>query len=147
MKTTAPELFESGYYCAESIVKAFSETLGWDSDLCTSAASGFCSGIGRTMGSCGAFSGGIMVLGLLNGRFKPDDPMEELYRKVQVFSKAFQNAFGSTNCYQLIQCDLKTPEGQKDFVLNEKMDTICMSVVKQTQTILENLIEQPAIPA
>ena len=44
------ELFDSGYYCAESVLLAIAENQGIQSDLIPKIATGFCSGISRTCG-------------------------------------------------------------------------------------------------
>jgi len=44
------ELFQSGFYCAESVVLAITEGKGLHSDLIPRMATGFCSGLSRTCG-------------------------------------------------------------------------------------------------
>ena len=39
------ELFDSGFYCAESVLLAIAESQGIESDLIPRIATGFCSGI------------------------------------------------------------------------------------------------------
>ena len=65
------ELFRSGYFCAESVLQAIAENQDIQSDLIPKIATGFCSGISRTGGMCGAVSGGIMGIGLVAGRNSP----------------------------------------------------------------------------
>ncbi|GBD95663.1 MAG TPA: C_GCAxxG_C_C family protein [Nitrospirae bacterium] len=67
------ELFDSGYYCAENVLLAIAESQGIQSDLIPKIATGFCSGISRTCGMCGALSGAIMSLNLLYGRSSPEE--------------------------------------------------------------------------
>jgi len=57
------ELFESGLFCAESVLLAAAEALGVNSDLIPRIASGVCSGLARTGGLCGALSGALLVSG------------------------------------------------------------------------------------
>jgi len=55
--------------CAQSTVAAVLDTLGLHADDVFRAASGLADGIGLTGdGSCGALTGGDMVLGLVRGR-------------------------------------------------------------------------------
>ena len=65
------ELFQSGFFCAESVLLAIAESQGIQSDLIPRIATGFCSGISRTGGMCGAVSGAIMGIGLVAGRNSP----------------------------------------------------------------------------
>ncbi|MEE9189396.1 MAG: C-GCAxxG-C-C family protein, partial [Candidatus Neomarinimicrobiota bacterium] len=46
------------------------------SDLIPKIATGFCGGMARTCGQCGALSGAIMSISLLTGRSEPADPKE-----------------------------------------------------------------------
>lgn len=66
----ARELFSSGFYWAESVLLAVAEALDIQSDIFPKIAPGFCSGIARSGGQCGALSGAIMGLGLITGRNK-----------------------------------------------------------------------------
>jgi hypothetical protein len=63
----SPELFRSGFFCAESVLLAIAESQGIQSDLIPRIATGFYSGISRTDGMCGAVrssraeSGGVSL--------------------------------------------------------------------------------------
>jgi C_GCAxxG_C_C family probable redox protein len=109
------ELFDSGYYCAESVIISIAECRDIKSDLIPKIATGFCSGISRTCGLCGAVAGGILALNLISGRNAPDESVERNYAVVRKFINMFESRFGSTNCRQLTGCDLGTEEGQKTF--------------------------------
>jgi C_GCAxxG_C_C family probable redox protein len=110
------ELIETvGYSCAESVLLAMAEFQGIQSDLFPRIATGFCGGMARTCGQCGAVSGAIMGIGLANGVSAPTDSREKTYAAVQKFMAQFEEKFGSTNCYELTGCDLGTPEGQARF--------------------------------
>lgn len=112
----ARELFESsGYYCAQSVLLAIAKHQGIDSTLLPAIATGLCSGLARTSGMCGAVTGAIMGLGLVNGMYSPTDDRDANYRVVNKFLAAFEVQFGSTNCRTLTDCDLATPEGQEKF--------------------------------
>lgn len=106
------ESFESGFYCAESVIRGFAKAYGVDHDLLTRIATGFCSGVSRTSGMCGALSGAIMAIGLLKGRSSPDDPVTDTYPLVQRAISLFKMEFCSINCRDLVGCDLNTEEGQ-----------------------------------
>ena len=110
------ELFESGYYCAESVLLAVTEEKGVQSELIPKIATGFCSGIARTGRQCGALSGGIMSLGIFRGKSEPGDDVDDIYEKVRNLIDSFEVKFGSTTCKGLIGCDLGTEEGQRTFI-------------------------------
>jgi len=107
--------FDSGYGCAESVLKAVAEYKGIESVLIPRIASGFCGGVANTGGMCGAVLGGIMALNIIYGRDKPDEDKTINYQKIQKLIKDFESKFGSTNCPGLIGCDLSTEEGKQKF--------------------------------
>jgi hypothetical protein len=56
-----------------------------------------------------------MVLSLHYGRSRPDESVETTYTAVQELIDRFESKFGSTQCQQLIGCDLGSEEGQNTF--------------------------------
>jgi len=116
------ELFDSGYYCAESVLLAIAESKGIQSDLIPKIATGFCSGMSRTCGLCGAVAGGIMALNIMTGRSSSDESVEKNYSVVRRLIDMFENRFGSTNCRQLIGCDLSAQEGRDKFKSNNLIE-------------------------
>ncbi len=107
------ELFRSGFFCAESVLLAIAESQGIQSDLIPRIATGFCSGISRTGGMCGAVSGAIMGINLVAGRNSPVKSIELSYALTQKLISRFEGQYGSVNCRQLISCDLATEAGQR----------------------------------
>ena len=64
----AKQKFDQGLYCAESVLAAIADHYGIASDLIPGIANGFCSGLARTCGPCGAVSGAILALNMMLGR-------------------------------------------------------------------------------
>lgn len=112
---TAAQLFASGFYCAESVVVAVARELGLDEGLAQRMATGFCSGLARTRGPCGALSGAIMAVGLIHGRSDTATSVEACYTATQRLLADFERELGSRDCHLLLGCDLGTPEGQRIF--------------------------------
>jgi C_GCAxxG_C_C family probable redox protein len=54
--------------CAESVVRILSEYYGWNNPAFPRVATAFGGGIGGTQDVCGAFTGGVMAIGMLMGR-------------------------------------------------------------------------------
>lgn len=94
---------------------ALAEQQGIRSDVLPQIATGFCSGMARTAGFCGALSGAMMGIGLALGRSIPGASVDPAYTAVQTLLQRFQDQFGSTNCQELTGCHLGTPEGQTRF--------------------------------
>jgi C_GCAxxG_C_C family probable redox protein len=109
------EFFESGLYCAESVLLAIAEGKGIKSDVIPRIATGFCSGISRTCGLCGAVTGAIMGINLFTGGSAPDHSVDQNYALVRKLERMFEETFGSSNCMQLTGCDLSTVRGRTAF--------------------------------
>ena len=106
---------EAGLLCAESVLAAVADEAKVISPLIPRIATGFCSGIARTRGMCGAVTGGIMALGIIYGRDNAEQSYKIVYKKVQHFLKAFEEEYGATNCFELIGFDLGKEEERKAF--------------------------------
>lgn len=152
-------LFVSGYYCAESVLLAIAEEKGIHSELIPKIATGFCSGTARMCGPCGAVSGAIMGINLLTGRSEPNSSVEQNYALVRKFIKDFEETFGSTNCRELMGCDLGTKEGQAHFnsrgLLKKcyiytreatRMTLILLQDAGRTEPILSGITPNPTQP-
>jgi C_GCAxxG_C_C family probable redox protein len=135
------ELFKSGYFCAESVLLAIAESQGIQSDLIPKIASGFCSGIARTGGMCGAVSGAIMGINLMAGRSSPSESLEFSYGLTQKIIGLFEKQYGSVNCRQLIGCDLATEAGQRTFLENNLMERCHQYAAEATRTALSLMAE------
>jgi C_GCAxxG_C_C family probable redox protein len=134
------ELFDSGYYCAESVLMTVAEAYGIQSDLIPNIATGFCGGISRTSNVCGAASGGVMAISLFMGRKSPTESVMNSYIPVQKFMAKFEATFGSTNCRALTGCDLNTPEGQDYFKTNNILAK-CQKYTEEATRIALSIIE------
>ncbi|EPR42832.1 C_GCAxxG_C_C family protein [Desulfovibrio sp. X2] len=129
--------WRSGWLCAESVSKALAEALGPDEDPeglvdgphLPRAASGFCSGLARTGGMCGALSGAVLVIGLARGRSSLRDSLDIPYALVQELREAFLAEFGSDNCAELTGCRLDTAEGQKTYKERGLRDALCPRLI------------------
>jgi C_GCAxxG_C_C family probable redox protein len=135
------DLFESGYYCAESVLLSIAESRGIQSDWIPRIATGFCSGVARTGGMCGAVSGAIMAISLAAGRDAPSESMESCYALIRQLVTRFERQHGSANCLVLTGCDLATPQGQQSFIENQVM-TRCNQYVMTAAGLAESLISQ-----
>jgi C_GCAxxG_C_C family probable redox protein len=135
------ELFESGFFCAESVLLAIAESKEIKSDLIPRIATGFCSGVSRTCGTCGAVSGAIMAINLFAGRDFPSESVLPSYTAVKKLLDMFATRFGSTNCRQLIGCDLGTEEGQNFFKTNHLFGQ-CRSYTEEATRMAILLIKE-----
>jgi C_GCAxxG_C_C family probable redox protein len=109
------DLFDSGYCCAESVLIAFAEYKGIESDLIPKITTGLCAGFSRKSGVCGALTSAILALNMVRGRTSPNESMDGNYGVVQQLIESFKDRFGSVNCTELLGCDLATEEGRAIF--------------------------------
>jgi C_GCAxxG_C_C family probable redox protein len=131
----------SGYFCAESVLKALAENQGIQSDLIPKIATGFCSGISRTGSMCGAVSGAIMGINLVAGRSLPSESIEFCYTLTQKLISLFEKQYGTVICRQLINCDLATEGGQLYFLENQLMEK-CLQYARDATRMAISLIAE-----
>ncbi len=147
IEARAAQLFDQGHYCAESVLQALAEASGHADRLPAGIACGFCSGMARTAGPCGALSGAVMALGLESGRSEPGQSVEHNYHQVQRLIGQFEERFGSSNCGDLLNCHLGTAEGQARF-REQRLGTRCreftLAAAGIAATILAEDAQEPA---
>ena len=81
----------SGRNCAQIVCGAFADETGYDTDETDRVAKNF--GGGMMMGhTCGAVTGGLMALGL----------MDTDREKAMEFERRFKEKFGSCTCFELL---------------------------------------------
>lgn len=97
-------------------MQAVAEHQDIQNELIPKIATGFCSGMGRTGGMCGAVSGEIMAIGLSLGRTSAGDSVDACYQAVQTLVERFTAQFHSTSCLELTGVHLGMDEGQAVFV-------------------------------
>jgi C_GCAxxG_C_C family probable redox protein len=137
----ARQLFETEYWCAESVLLAISEALGIESELIPRIATGFCSGEARTKGRCGSMTGAMMGINLASGRSEPGAPVEANYTLIRTFRDRFEKRFGSLDCYDLIGCDLGTVQGQQQFSESNRIQ-LCYRYAEEATRMALEVIEE-----
>lgn len=111
------------------------------SELIPKIASGFCGGIARTSGICGAVSGAVMAISIFYGRGLPYEPIDKSYVPVKKLIEIFENKFGSTNCRQLTECDLGTEEGRKRYFATNMLER-CRGYTAEATRMTMSIIEE-----
>jgi len=117
-KERIQQIYDSGFNCAESVLKAAQEIYHLPgAEVVPRVASGLGGGIGRKGSVCGALTGGILALGLAMGRMDPKDTAarDQIYARARELYGRFEREFGTVLCFNLTQCDLTTKEGQQKF--------------------------------
>jgi C_GCAxxG_C_C family probable redox protein len=146
VRKAAENSFASGLYCAESVVLSLAKAHGIESDLVPKMATGFCGGMARTCGTCGALTGAIMGIGLVLGRSNPDDSVKDAYLATQRLVAEFEQAFGARDCQALLGCDLGTTEGQATF-RSKSLGERCEGFTGKAAEIAATILAESRMPS
>jgi C_GCAxxG_C_C family probable redox protein len=140
----AVDKFSNGYNCSQAVFYSFCDYLQFDKDTALKLSCGFGAGMGRKEEVCGAISGGIMVLGMIYGRGENQQRSltEETYKMTRELMDNFTQRQGTFICRRLLEnCDLTTPEGQKEFNEKDLFNKVCKECVKNVVEILEYILD------
>jgi len=95
----AIEYHREGFNCAESIFLAFRERVAPElSPDTVRMATPFGGGLGYAGCLCGALTGAVMILGILEGRTSVDVSRKRPYALSKELHNRFMDKFGSTCC-------------------------------------------------
>jgi C_GCAxxG_C_C family probable redox protein len=141
---TAEKRFLEGFSCSQSVFSAFAEAEGIDLETALRVASSFGAGMARMGETCGAVTGGMMVLGLIFGRTAAGDTeaKEKNYRLVHEFVERFNENNEHIVCRDLLGFDPGTPEAAKRFEDEPELEKRCAGFVREASEILEEMIEK-----
>ena len=120
---------------------AVAEKHNIQSDIIPGIASGFCGGMSRTAGLCGALVGGVMALGILYGRKSSEDSPKKIYALSERLVRDFEKHLGSRNCSDILGCDISTREGEAAFKENNLMKTVCLDATVKAAELVMRLLE------
>ena len=125
----------SGLYCAEGVLLAVAEAAGLATDLVPRIATGFCSGLSRCGGLCGAVAGGVMAISMVHGRDCAEDSVQPTYARVTALRKGIAEKWGSINCLALTGCNFNTPEGQHRFRQEGVRNNVCLELTRDCASL------------
>ncbi len=137
------DTFMGGFNCSQSVLMAFSDRFGVERKTALMISSGFGAGFGREQETCGAVSGGIMVIGLKYGQYDPGDTesKEKIYSLVRNFLKSFREINGTTLCSELTGCDLTSEPGRKKYYEGNIKENVCLKCIGDAIRLAEKIIE------
>ena len=142
--TLAKDLFEKGYNCSQSVVLAFCDDIGLDSETALKISSSFGGGMGRLREVCGAVSGMFMVLGMLDGYSDPLDTTAktEHYKLIQSMAMKFKDENKSFICREL----LGLPDDSQSHIPEERTEGYyikrpCAGLVEYAAKLLDEHIQ------
>jgi C_GCAxxG_C_C family probable redox protein len=139
----AGRLFGAGFYCAESVLLAVARAHDLETPELSRLATGLCSGMSRSGGPCGALSGGILALGLLLGREYPEEAVAPCYAASQQLIASFQQRWGSTACFTLLDCDLSSEHGRQQFKDRGLKEKVCVPATRWAAATVQEILLAP----
>lgn len=136
----ARHLFSNGYSCSQAVLLAFADDLNLDEETAAKIASGFSGGM-RCGETCGAFTGALMVLGMLYGHNNPSQRKQKdrAYEIVQIFTKKFIEKHGSRFCKELIRFDISREDGYKSAKSSGAFRDVCPDLVASAVDLIEEI--------
>lgn len=136
----AVSTFKDGFNCSQALLSAYSEKLGLDKDTALRLASAFGGGMGCTGGTCGAVTGALMVIGLMEGR-PVSGAQGKAYGTVKEFLDRFKSKNGSITCKELLGFDIGTEEGMEAAKKSGLFKSLCTRLVEDAAFLLEEMAE------
>lgn len=133
--------FNQGYACSQAILTEYCELYDLDVETALKLSAGFGGGM-RNGKTCGAVTGAFMVLGLKFGNQNCDnaDGRKKIYDTVIEFTKRFEQIHGSTDCKDLLGCNVGTADGMRKAKEENLFFTLCPKYVKSAAEILETML-------
>lgn len=126
------EYFASDYNCAQSVMKSILESKGMDFDEIFHLAAGFGGGVGLQGHICGAVSGAVAALGVINGDSYDNfiKHKETTYSSVEKFIKLFSEKNGSIICDDLTGITMADKASHDKAIEDGTFRKICPDYVK-----------------
>lgn len=134
IKDNATKNHSCGMNCAQSLAVALGEMLDQDVELLRSIAAGFGGGI-KNGEICGACSGAVMVLGLVNGK-------ESAGAMTKQLTGEFKEAFGGLRCVDVLGYDLNNPADLSIISEQNLFVKRCRFVIGETTQMAQLIIEE-----
>ena len=123
--------FDGGFNCAESVLMAGANFLGQEAPNIPRLATPFGGGLSGSGYTCGAVTGGLMVIGLCHGRDEAADlaAKRKAYNLADKLRETFVKRFGCVNCRDLSGVDFKTPAGVEQYKKHVHTE-VCVPIVE-----------------
>jgi C_GCAxxG_C_C family probable redox protein len=139
----AVEKLNQGYACSQAILTAYCGLFNIDQHTALKLAAGFGGGM-RSGKTCGAVTGAFMVLGLKfgNENCEKAEGRKNVCDAVVEFTKSFEQLYDSTNCEDLLGCNVGTADGERKAKEEKLFSTVCPKFIKSSAEILEALLDK-----
>jgi len=126
------------------VLSTYGTRFGLDRETALKVAGAFGAGMARTGNTCGAVTGGLMVVGLKHAKTRQgdDDSRELAYALAQEFMDAFRERNRTIICRELLGVDVSTPEGMAAVREKDLFAAICPKFVRDAAEILEEMLKE-----
>ena len=130
--------FENGCNCAQAVVMPYADELNVSKDAIERMAVAFGGGMSKAGKTCGCLTGALMVIGLKYG----EDSARIVAKRMEAYNggkyliQLFREAFGATECRELIKLDLNNAEDMEQ-AKKSVFGSRCKAMVGKTVEILE----------
>ena len=141
-KENAIKLYEQKFNCAQSVLLSFSDLLNLDKETLLKISSGF--GGGMKKGEvCGAVTGALMVLGLLNSPENSNDPevKAKIGQMVTDFQDEFEKNNSSTICKYLLGGNISFAKDRAEIEAKNLFKQVCPRLIESSVEILEKQLQ------
>jgi C_GCAxxG_C_C family probable redox protein len=133
--------FKKGLNCAQAMLSTYGPQFGLGREDAIRIARAFGSGMG--MGeTCGAVTGALMVIGLKHAKLKDSffskDKTEDIARE---FVERFKARNKTTECKELLGCDVSLFEGLKTAKKEKHFKRRCPTFVRDAAEIVEEILK------
>jgi C_GCAxxG_C_C family probable redox protein len=137
----AKNCFNGDYNCSQSVFSVYSEKYGISKEDAFKISTGFGGGIGKSQETCGAISGGVMVLGC---RFFDNNDAknskEIVYAKTAELISKFIEINRTTKCIELTGIDFSQDTDRKLFRELRIQEVVCSKCISDVCKILDEMI-------
>lgn len=140
--TKIQELFMQGYDCSQVVLAHYAEKLGVSEEMANKVSACFGGGMLQA-GTCGAFTGALMAIGLKYGHYDAENLLPQkdvMMAKSAEFRQKFAEKFPTSNCKELVGYDVSTPEGFEQAISTGRMMSFCPTVVAAVIEILDEVL-------
>jgi len=109
------EYFSDDYNCSQAVLKGVLEEMGYYFDEAPMVTAAYGGGIIGRGEICGAVSGAIMALGVLNGKKYSDlkEYKDATREDSKNFYQQFEAKFGDSTCNGILGIDPNDPDGRQ----------------------------------
>jgi C_GCAxxG_C_C family probable redox protein len=143
----ARELFAGDCNCAQSSMKAILSASNLDFDQVVPLAAGLGGGVAHQGNVCGAVSGSIAALGVLNSRLYSDvaKHKEETYALAEEFVQRFKQTHGSILCNDLTCVDMTDTKARSSAVKDGTFTKVCPIYVETAVKLALELYQRKQV--